>query len=270
MSKDFQNGFALGLASGGVIIEQGANPELVDEISGLIGSAPQYEVLWNASLSGFTFNEDIGVYTAPYTGELPNLESGAYKLEVNGEIIDGSVSEPTEGATMISAYLQDIGPIGLVFSVLELEGQVGSYTEISNLEIKILKTTETIADYGVNLSEDNSNIGVTVPISYGFVEGAFNITFATDDGSVSWTEPNNPSFSVAEGHSNMLSFISSAYPSTELMNALKNNTPVTATISQNDVTKVITDSYVTITFDSSCEYCWGNIGFLIYNSFMGS
>lgn len=268
MSKtDFQNGFALGLASGGVIVEQGANPELIDRISSLIGSAPQYEVLWSASLSGFTLNADIGVYVAPYTSELPAIEAGAYKFEINGEIVDGSISKPAEGATMISAYLQDIGLIGLVFGVLE--GQVGSYTEITNIDIKILKTDEVI-DYYVSLSEDNSNIGVTVPISYGFVEGAFNITFATNDGSVSWTEPNNPSFSVTEGYSNMLSFISSAYPSTELMNALKNNTPVTVTISQNDVTKVIADSYVAITLDSSCEYCWGNVGFLINNSFMGS
>ena len=266
-NKDFQNGFAIGLASGGVIVEQGANPELVDEISGLIGSAPQYEVLWNASLSGFTFNEDIGVYTAPYTGELPVIEVGAYKFEINGEIVDGSVSEPTEGATMISAYLQDIGPIGLVFGVLE--GQVGSYTEITNIDIKILKTDEVV-DYYISLSEENSNIGVTVPTSYGFVEGAFNITFATDDGSVSWTESNNPSFSVAEGYSNMLSFISSVYPSTELMNALKNSTPVTVTISQNDVTKVITDSYVAITIYDGCEYCWGNVGFLINNSIGGN
>ena len=101
-----------------------------------------------------------------------------------------------------------------------------------------------------------------MPTSYGFVEGAFDITFATNDGSVSWTEPHSPSFS-AYYVPNMLRFSSSAYPTTELMNALKNNTPVTVTISQNAVTKIITDSYVATTPSSSREYCWGNLGILI-------
>lgn len=209
----------------------------------------------------------MGAYTAPYTSEFPAIEVGAYKFEINGEIVDGLVSKPAEGATMISAYLQDIGPIGLVFGMLE--GQVGSFTEITNIDIKILKTDEVI-DYYVSLSEESSSIGVLVPTSYGFVEGAFNITFATNDGSVSWTEPHNPSFQMSGQYSNMLEFSSSAYPSTELMNALKNNTPVTVTISQNDVTKVITDSYVAIILNDSCEYCWGNVGFLVNNGIGGN
>ena len=169
--------------------------------------------------------------------------------------------------TIISTYSQSIGQsIQLLFGAIK--GRVVSRSEIANLEIKILKTTETVADYSVSLSEESSSIGVTVPISYGFVEGAFDITFATNDGSVSWTEPHSPSF-YAHYVPNMLSFSSSAYPTTELMNALKNNTPVTITISQGAVTKIITDSYVAITLHDGCEYCWGNVGFLINDSIGG-
>lgn len=241
----------------------------LDEISNIIGGGTT-EVLWSASLSGFTYTPSADGegqdYTAEYTGELPNFETGVYKLEVNGEVIDGWIEKYEDPATSqvitaISAYSQSIGQsILLHFGVIE--GRVVSVPEISNLEIKILKTTETVADYCVSLSEDSSSIEVKVPTSYGFVEGAFDITFATNDGSVSWTEPHSPSF-CAHSVPNMLRFSSSAYPTTELMNALKNNTPVTVTISQNAVTKIITDSYVAITPSSSREYCWGNCGMLI-------
>lgn len=241
----------------------------LDEISNIIGGGTT-EVLWSASLSGFTYTPSADGegqdYTAEYTGELPNFETGVYKLEVNGEVIDGWIEKYEDPATSqvitaISAYSQSIGQsILLHFGVIE--GRVVSVPEISNLEIKILKTTETVADYCVSLSEDSSSIVVIMPTSYGFVEGAFDITFATNDGSVSWTEPHSPSF-CAHYVPNMLRFSSSAYPTTELMNALKNNTPVTVTISQNAVTKIITDSYVAITPSSSREYCWGNRGMLI-------
>lgn len=240
----------------------------LDEIGDIIGGGTT-EVLWSASLSGFAYTPSADGegqdYTAEYTGELPNLESGAYKLEVNGEAIDGWIEkqenpETLQVAVAITAYSQNMEQIiELYFGMIE--GRVLSTSEISNLEIKILKTTETVADYGVSLSEDNSGMGVLVPTSYGFVEGAFDITFATDDGSVSWTETHNPSFRMSGQYSNMLAFSSSAYPSTELINALKNNTPVTITISQGAVTKIITDSYVAITRHSSCGYYWGNLGF---------
>lgn len=240
----------------------------LDEISNIIGCETT-EVLWSASLSGFAYTPSADGegqdYTAEYTGEIPNFETGAYKLEVNGEVIDGWVEKAedpgtSQVVTVIGAYSQSIGQfINLLFGVIE--GRVISSSEITNIEVKILKTTETIADYCVSLSEDSSSIGVIMPTSYGFVEGAFDITFATNDGSVSWTEPHSPSFHM---HSvpNMLRFSSSAYPTTELMNALKNNTSVTVTISQGGVTKVITDNYVAAASGSngSREYCWGNMG----------
>lgn len=241
----------------------------LDEISNIIGGGTT-EVLWSASLSGFAYTPSADGegqdYTAEYTGELPNFETGAYKLEANGEVIDGWVEKYEDPDTLqvitaISAYSQSIGQsILLHFGVIE--GRVVSVPGISNLEIKILKTTETVVDYYVSLSEDSSSIEVIMPTSYGFVEGAFDITFATNDGSVSWTEPHSPSF-YAHYVPNMLRFSNSAYPTTELMNALKNNTPITVTISQNAVTKVITDSYVAITPSSSREYCWGNLGISI-------
>ena len=243
----------------------------LDEISNIIGGGTtESGVLWSASLSGFTLTTtaDGERYVAPYTGEIPNLETGAYRIEINGEAIDGWIEkyenpETSQVMPVISAYSQNMEQIIELYFGL-IEGRVASTSEVLSLEIKILKTTETVPDYKVDLSENS--IGVKVPTSYGFVEGACDITFATNDGSVSWTNHQtgslaDPGFSVAERHSNMLECGGSAAPTTELMNALKNNTPVTVTISQNDITKVITDSYVVVNYFGSYEYVWGNLGF---------
>ena len=94
----------------------------LDEISNIIGGEDggTTEVLWSASLSGFAFTPSADGegedYTAEYTGALPNFETGAYKLEVNGEVIDGWVEKYEDSATSqvsvtIATYSQNMGQI---------------------------------------------------------------------------------------------------------------------------------------------------------------
>lgn len=264
----------------------------LDEIGDIIGGGTT-EVLWSASLSGFTLNEDIGAYVAPYTGKLPAIESGAYKFEINNEIVDGLVTA-LEGITEISAYSQDMGQIDLVFGAAA--GSVLSATEITNIDIKTLKTNEVV-DYWLYVGSPSNNhqrtLTIYLPASCGFVTdelvspddlatGLFKITIATNDGSVSW-DPGwcTYFYGTSDVYPNMIYFGDNSEISDELENALKNNTPVTVTISQeNGITKVITDNYVvgnryinneySAAYEQDVYYRWGNGGFLLTGSLLGS
>lgn len=267
----------------------------LDEIGDIIGGdgATEEGVLWSASLNKFTpFGVESGLYTALYTGKLPAIKSGAYKFEINNEVVDGLVTA-REGITEISAYLQDMGQIDLVFGAAA--GSVFSATELTNIDIKILKTNEVV-DYWLYVGSPHNNhqrtLTLCLPASYGFVvgelvspddlaTGKFKITIATNDGSVSW----NPGWATYLGtdstYPNMVYFGDNSVISAELENALKNNTPVTVTISQeNGITKVITDNYVVgnryinneyaAAYEQDVYYRWGNGGLLLTGSLLGS
>ena len=150
---------------------------LIIEISNLIGSKTEGEVIWSDTVSGFAYNEEMGGYTAPYTKGLPDVEAGLYKISINGEVFDCSVIvDADDGVFVIMS--QGTPKIHIVF--IPSMKIVMSMTEMEAIsEIKLIKSDD-IVDWAIYITpKPDGNTGY---IEAFFTKDVFvNTSSATDN-----------------------------------------------------------------------------------------
>ena len=147
----------------------------LDEIGDLVGGETgevKGDVVWDATISGFAYNEEYNGYCAPYTGTPPEVETGIYKLIVNdSDAIDCMVCNEGENGLLISSngtpntYLGFGMVEGYAMSMFPIEG---AYT------ITLIKPYDVV-DYTVFISSSvdtnpEEHICAFLPVSEGFTE----------------------------------------------------------------------------------------------------
>lgn len=182
MNKDFQNGFALGIVSGGVIIEDTLPQELINEISNLLGGPNDgigevIETIFEES-ANFTYDDGTRMTMLttfePDTVETPysyTLSIGDNEYEVIAVHIDGLL------------IMTDNDSVELIETE---EGIMLMYTSEDTEEkaenVKITKTDQSFCHYAfaVSNSRDTTN---AVLYSYEFVEGDATLLVVDEKGT---------------------------------------------------------------------------------------